>query len=75
MPLKYKKNTKRNFKKFVRKVLKKPYRAARSTKRIVALIKKVSLKNSETKYTHTSSENVNINHNSGYIVNTLLACQ
>lgn len=40
---------------------------------LVALIKKVSLKNSETKYAHISFENQNLNHNSGYIQNTLLA--
>lgn len=41
---------------------------------LVALIKKVSLKSCETKYNHLSSENININHNSGYIVTNLLQC-
>lgn len=39
---------------------------------LVALIKKVSLKNSETKCTHVSQENNNINHNTGQIVTGLL---
>lgn len=46
-----------------------------SRKSLVKLIKNVSLRSSETKYTHATSENVALNHNSGFIVNGLLATQ
>lgn len=56
-------------KKITRKVQKKKYSAH---KNLVSLIKKVSLKQSETKYSHISVENTNINHNAGYIITGLL---
>lgn len=45
------------------------------TKNLISLIKKVSLKNSETKYNHSITENYNMLHNGGMIVNSLLYCQ
>lgn len=41
-------------------------------KKLVSLIKKVSLKSSETKYVHQSAENINLNHNTGYQYQNLL---
>jgi len=41
-------------------------------KGLVSLIKKISLKNVETKTTHKIEENINMNHNSGYIFTNLL---
>lgn len=46
--------------------------AKAKTKSLVSLIKKVSLKQSETKDTHIISENLQLNHNSPYVVGTLL---
>jgi len=41
-------------------------------KSLVSLIKSISLKNSETKYTHSIDENRNMNHNSGFLYSNLL---
>jgi len=54
---------------------KKVYRKGRratGTKKLVSLIKKVSLRNVETKHTHYLIENQNLNHNSGYLKLKLL---
>lgn len=69
---------KRNYKKTAKKrIYKKKLSVAKRYKRksITALIKKISLKNVETKQTHRIQENININHNSGYIINQLLYSQ
>lgn len=58
MPLKYKKSSKRNTKKFVKKSYKK-----RSNKKLVNLIKKVALRPVETKHTHFIGENFQLFHN------------
>jgi len=60
---------KRSFKKTAKRYGKK---RMTGTKSLVALIKKVSLKQCETKTTHKIEENVNIYHNSGYIYTNLL---
>lgn len=67
---------KKPLKKVTRKLFKKRPRAPvrQTNKSLVSLIKRVSLKNSETKYTHAVVENININHNSGNIRNGLLYC-
>jgi len=58
-------------KKYVRKSTKR-YSKKTGTKSLVALIKKVSLKNVETKSVHRILENVNIDHNGGQIYTNLL---
>lgn len=67
----FKKYVKRNAKKPAKRFVKKVVRKA-NTQRLVNLIKKVSLKNSETKYTHYLIENQDMNHNSGYLKLNLL---
>lgn len=52
---------------FLKKAVKKA-----KVSRLVKLIKKVSLKNSETKNTHQISENNDINHNTQYLTTNLL---
>lgn len=44
------------------------------TSRLIKLIKRVSLKTTETKYNHFITENQQMYHNSGYIKNNLLNC-
>jgi len=58
-------------KKYVKKTAKR-YSKKTGTKSLVALIKKVSLKNVETKSVHRILENVNINHNGCQIYTNLL---
>lgn len=67
----YKKGVKRVFKK-KSYVKKRGVRRVSRKSSLISLIKKVSLKNVETKSTHTIHENVNINHNTGYIYTNLL---
>jgi len=66
------KPVKKTFKKRVYK--KKTYVKKGISKRssLVSLIKSISLKNSETKYTHSIDENRNMNHNSGFLYTNLL---
>lgn len=68
----YKKSFSKNSSKktFNKKVYKK--KMYNKKKSLVSLIKKVSLSKTETKHAHVSSENININHNTGYIVTSLL---
>ena len=47
-------------------------KTVKNNKSLIQLIKKVALKPVETKYSHLTAENVNINHNSGYIYTNLL---
>jgi len=68
MPLK-KFSKKRTFAKKRKSFRKKSYSKNKS---LVALIKKVSLKNSETKYNHISNENINLFHNTGHQFSGLL---
>lgn len=64
---------KRNYKrKTFAKKNKKPIKRFSNRKSLISLIKKVSLKNVETKQTHRIVENINVNHNSGYIFTNLL---
>jgi len=69
MPFKPRKSVKKSpiRRKSVKKLIQKD-----NTKQLVNLIKKVSLKNVETKTTHKIEENVNIYHNSGYIYTNIL---
>lgn len=60
---------KRTYKK---KLIRTPYRKS-TTKKLVRLIKKVSLKQSETKNSHMIQENNQLNHNGIYVMNSLLA--
>lgn len=46
-----------------------------SRKKLVKLIKSISLRNSETKCVHKSEENIQLNHNSGYQIQQLLYTQ
>lgn len=72
MPYKIRRKTKRP----TRKIGKKPVRkmvASAKHQSLVKLIKSVSLKNAETKYTHFTGENVNMNHNGGNIQTSLLS--
>jgi len=73
MPLKYAKKSRKPVRVFRKKSTKKTYKkSSTNTKSLISLIKKVSLKHSETKYAHISAENNQMNHNSGYIVTQLL---
>ena len=65
------KTAKRNFKKKGAGLRK---RTSYKKNSLVSLIKKISLKNSETKYNHISSENIQLFHNGPNLVNNLLAC-
>lgn len=65
----YKKRT------FAKKKIANRRRTYSKNNSLVALIKKVSLKNVETKSTHKIEENVNIYHNSGYIYTNILKTQ
>jgi len=56
-----------------KRVYKKKGLSKRSS--LVSLIKSISLKQVETKTTHRIEENVNINHNSGYMYTNLLKTQ
>jgi len=56
-----------------KRVYKKKGLSKRSS--LVSLIKSISLKQVETKATHRIEENVNINHNSGYLFTNLLKTQ
>lgn len=58
-----------------RKTYKKKAGSRSKTASLVKLIKKVSLKNSETKYVHVSAENNNMYHNTPFIVNSLVNTQ
>lgn len=65
------KNVKRNFKKVSRKVYKKPVRKPKSSlSGIVKLVKKITLKQCETKSTTYNAENINLYHNTPYILST-----
>lgn len=59
-------------KKVARKTFRKKTVRRSKTASLVKLIKKVSLKNCETKYVHNASENNQIYHNSPFIFNSLL---
>jgi len=66
MPIKYRK-------KIVKKrVTRKPYKK-NNKKSLVQLIKKVSLKQSETKHTVYLQENIQLNHNSNAVIGSVLA--
>lgn len=69
MPFRYKS---RKSKKYSKKSFNKRAVAKAKTASLVKLIKKVSLKNSETKNTHQISENNDLNHNTQYLTTNLL---
>lgn len=58
---------------YKKRAYKKKYVAKKSTKSLVKLIKKVSLKQCETKHTHQIMENVMVYHNSINLYNNMLA--
>lgn len=72
MPLKYAKKSRTPIRRYRKKSVKKVYRKSANSKSLISLIKQVSLKNVETKTVHKIEENININHNSGYIFTNLL---
>lgn len=67
-------NPRRYAKKIMRKG-KSPFKSYTSTKRLIKLINKVSLKKAETKETHRIEENINLNHNAQSIKTGLLYTQ
>jgi len=69
------KYTKKTYKKGAKKSFSKGKRISNktSTKSLVSLIKRVSLKQTETKYTHISEENIQLYHNSYSLKRDLLA--
>lgn len=69
MPLRYKS---RKSKKYSKKSFNKRAISKAKTASLVRLIKKVSLKNTETKNTHQISENNDLNHNTQYLTTNLL---
>jgi len=66
MPIKYRKKTVK------KRVTRKPYKK-NNKKSLVQLIKKVSLKQSETKHTVYLQENIQLNHNSNAVIGSVLA--
>lgn len=68
MPFRYK----RKSKKYSKKSFSKRAISKAKTASLVKLIKKVSLKNTETKNTHQISENNDLNHNTQYLTTNLL---
>jgi len=69
MPFRYKS---RKSKKYSKKSFNKRAISKAKTASLVKLIKKVSLKNTETKNTHQISENNDLNHNTQYLTTNLL---